>query len=52
MYHQPIRYLLLESRPERKAPERVDTAALAGDDRPLPALTEYDRLLGMRKVQA
>jgi transposase len=47
-----IRYLLLESRLERKAPERVDTAALAYYDRPLPTLTDYDSLLSLQQVRA
>ncbi len=46
-----IRYLLLESQLERKAPERVDTAGLARYDRPLPVLTDYDSLLSMREVR-
>jgi hypothetical protein len=49
---EAIRYLLLESRLERQPPEAVDTAALAGYDRPLPTLTNYDCLLSVREVQA
>ena len=49
---EAIRYLLLESRLQRKPPEQVDTAALAGYDRPLPTLTDYDRLLSMREARA
>jgi hypothetical protein len=49
---EAIRYLLLESRLQRKPPEQVDTAALAGYDRPLPTLTEYDRLLSTPEVRA
>jgi hypothetical protein len=46
-----IRYLLLESQLERKAPERVDTAGLARYDRPLPELTDYDSLLSLPEVR-
>jgi hypothetical protein len=49
---EAIRYLLLESRLERKAPEPVDTAGLAGYDRPLPTMTNYDSLLSAPEVQA
>jgi transposase len=49
---EAIRYLLLESGLERKAPEAVDTSALAAYDRPLPALTAYDTLLTLREVHA
>ena len=47
-----VRYLLLESGLERKAPEAVDTSLLAAYDRPLPALTLYDALLSVREVRA
>lgn len=47
-----IRYLLLESGLERKAPEAVDTSALAAYDRPLPELTAYDTLLSWQEVRA
>jgi hypothetical protein len=49
---EAIRYLLLESRLERKPPEKVDTMALAGYDRPLPTLADYDSLLSMQEVRA
>ena len=48
---EAIRYLLLESRLQRKPPEQVDTAALAGYDRPLPTLTDYDCLLSTREAR-
>jgi transposase len=49
---EAIRYLLLENRLDRKPPEVVDTAALAGYDRPMPTLTNYDSLLRTREVPA
>ncbi len=49
---EAIRYLLLESSLERRPPEPVNTAALAGYDRPLPTLTDYDGLLSLREVRA
>lgn len=49
---EAIRYLLLESRLERKPPEKVDTSGLAAYDRPLPTLADYDCLLSMREVRA
>lgn len=49
---EAIRYLLLENRLERKAPERIDTTALAGYDRPMPSLTDYDCLLSMQEARA
>lgn len=42
---EAVRYLLLESSLERNPPGAVDTGALAGYDRPLPTLTDYDCLL-------
>ena len=49
---EAIRYLLMENRLERKPSERVAIAALAGYDRPLPTLKNYDCLLSRREVQA
>jgi transposase len=49
---EAIRYLILESRLERRTPEKVDAAGLAGYDRPQPSLTDYDCLLNMQEVRA
>lgn len=48
---EAIRYLLLEGGLERRAPEAVDTSALASYDRPLPELTDYDSLLSWQEVR-
>jgi hypothetical protein len=47
-----IRYLLLENGLARKAPDAVDTSALAAYDRPLPELTAYDSLLSWQEARA
>lgn len=44
---EAVRYLLLESRLERKPPETVDMKALAAYDRPPPKMTAYDSLLSI-----
>lgn len=49
---EAVRYLLLETRLERKAPEAVDMKALAAYDRPLPTMAAYDSLLSLREVRA
>jgi hypothetical protein len=44
---EAIRYLLLESRLARAAPEALQLPELMEYDRPLPDCNDYDRLLSM-----
>jgi len=48
---EAVRYLLLENRLERRAPEAVEIKGLSGYDRPLPTMTAYDSLLSLREVR-
>lgn len=47
---EAIRYLLLEDRLERSPPEAIDSTQFRAYDRPLPALSDYDRLLSGSEV--
>lgn len=44
---EAVRYLLTAGTLKRPRPEPVDTSLLAGYERPLPTLSEYDQLLTM-----
>ena len=49
---EAVRYLLLAGGLERKHAEPIDASAFAQYDRPMPPLTNYDRLLSGAEVQA
>ena len=49
---EAVRYLLLAGSLERKQAEPVDASAFAQYDRPMPLLTNYDRLLSGAEVPA